>query len=118
MSEAVQATLDRLRPGRKITLRSRHVDGVANCKALLKEISEGRVDANFIEGMGCIGGCVGGPKSLIDKERARIAVNEYGGGARIKTPADNPYVLELLRRLGYETAEALLDRDSNFTRIL
>ncbi len=118
VSEAVQATLDRLRPGRKITLRSRHVDGVANCKALLKEISEGRVDANFIEGMGCIGGCVGGPKSLIDKELARIAVNEYGDEARIKTPADNPYVLELLRRLGYETVEALLDRDSNFTRIL
>lgn len=118
VSEAVQATLDRLRPGRKITLRSRHADGVANCKALLKEISEGRVDANFIEGMGCVGGCVGGPKSLIDKELARAAVNEYGDEARIKTPADNPYVLELLRRLGYETVEALLDRDSNFTRIL
>lgn len=118
VSEAVQATLDRLRPGRKVTLRSRHADGVANCKALLKEISEGRMDANFIEGMGCIGGCVGGPKSLIDKEQARFAVNEYGDEARIKTPADNPYVLELLRRLGYETVEALLDRDRNFTRIL
>lgn len=116
VSEAVQTTLDRLRPNRKITLKSRQADGVANCKALLKEIAEGRVDANFIEGMGCVGGCVGGPKSLIDRELARAAVNEYGDGARIKTPADNPYVLELLRRLGYETVESLLDRDSIFTR--
>ncbi|MGI6152193.1 MAG: [Fe-Fe] hydrogenase large subunit C-terminal domain-containing protein [Christensenellales bacterium] len=116
VSEAVQTTLDRLRPGRRITLRSRQADGVVNCKALLKEIFEGRVDANFIEGMGCVGGCVGGPKSLIDREIARSAVNEYGDDASIKTPADNPYVLELLRRLGYETVETLLDRDSIYTR--
>ncbi|MGI6192005.1 MAG: [Fe-Fe] hydrogenase large subunit C-terminal domain-containing protein [Christensenellales bacterium] len=116
VSEAVQTTLDRLRPGRRITLRSRQADGVANCKALLKEISEGSVNANFIEGMGCVGGCVGGPKSLIDRESARVAVNEYGDTSRIKTPADNPYVLELLRRLGYETVETLLDRDSIYTR--
>ena len=68
--------------------------------------------------MGCVGGCVGGPKSLIDRALARDAVNLYGDGAVSKTPADNPFVLDLLHRLGYLTVESLLDRDNNFTRTL
>jgi iron only hydrogenase large subunit-like protein len=118
VSEAVQATLDRLRPDRKIPLKARQADGVVDCKQLLKEIADGNVHANFIEGMGCRGGCVGGPKSLIDKDDAREAVNRYGDETDIRTPADNPYVLKLLQKLGYETVESLLDRDNNFTRIL
>ena len=117
ISEAVQMTLDRLRPGRKIPLKAQQADGVVDCKRLLKEISEGHVNANFIEGMGCRGGCVGGPKSLIDKDLARDYVNRYGDEAKIKTPADNPYVLDLIHMLGYDTVESMLDRDSNFTRV-
>lgn len=116
VSEAVQATLDRLRPGRKITLKARQADGVLDCKKLLQEIADGNIQANFIEGMGCHGGCIGGPKALIDKNIAREAVNQYGDIANIKTPADSPYVMDLLHRLGYETVESLLDRDNNFTR--
>ncbi len=118
VSEAVQATLDRLRPNREIPLRARQADGMVECKKLLKDIHDGNIGANFIEGMGCRGGCVGGPKSLIDKDIAREAVNRYGEETIYKTPADNPYVLDLLHRLGYETVESLLDRDNNFTRIL
>ncbi|MGI5899122.1 MAG: [Fe-Fe] hydrogenase large subunit C-terminal domain-containing protein [Christensenellales bacterium] len=118
VSEAVQATLDRLRPDRKIPLRARQANGMVECKNLLKDIAQGNIGANFIEGMGCRGGCVGGPKSLIDKDIAREAVNRYGEETVYKTPADNPYVLDLLHRLGYETVESLLDRDNNFTRIL
>lgn len=118
VSEAVQMTLDRLRPDRKIPLKAQQADGIPGCRELLKQLSEGHIEANFIEGMGCRGGCVGGPKALIDKEVARDAVNQYGDEADMKTPADNPFVLELLHRLGYETVESLLDRDNHFTRIL
>ncbi len=118
VSEAVQLTLDRLRPGREIPLKAMQADGVANCRNLLKDVAEGKVHANFIEGMGCRGGCVGGPKSLIDKDKAREAVERYGDEATSKTPADNPSVLELLQKLGYETVESLLDRDKDFTRTL
>ena len=31
--------------------------------------------ANFFEGMGCIGGCVGGPKKIIDKAANLIEEN-------------------------------------------
>ncbi|MGE4484527.1 MAG: [Fe-Fe] hydrogenase large subunit C-terminal domain-containing protein [Oscillospiraceae bacterium] len=116
VSEAVQMTLDKLRPDRKIPLKAQQADGIIDCKRLLKEISEGSIGANFIEGMGCRGGCVGGPKSLIDRELARDCVNRYGEEAKIQTPADNSYVLDLLHMLGYDTVESLLDRDNNFTR--
>ena len=35
-------------------------DGIEACKIALLQKSKGRLDANFIEGMACIGGCIGG----------------------------------------------------------
>jgi len=116
VSDAVKNTLDKLKPDRKIPIRAKHADGVKACKAMLMEIMNGTVQANFIEGMGCVGGCVGGPKALIDKTEAAQNVNAYGGKALFDTPAENPYVLELLKRLGFDTIESLLEGDNLFTR--
>lgn len=116
VSEAVKNTLSKLRPDREIPLVSRHADGVPACKAMLSEILEGKLHANFIEGMGCSGGCIGGPKALLDKEEALPYVNEYAENAQFDTPADNPFVLELLHRLGFETIDSLLEEDHMFTR--
>lgn len=116
VSEAVQNTLQRLKPQRTIPIKAFQADGAAACKALLKEIKNGNIQANFLEGMGCIGGCVGGPKALIKKEDALHSVNEYGDSAVYKTPADNPYVMELLERLGFDTIESLIYGDNIFTR--
>ena len=65
VSEAVKTTLERLRPGRHIPLRARQADGVPACKQMLNELMQGDIQGNFLEGMGCVGGCVGGPKRLI-----------------------------------------------------
>jgi len=116
VSEAVQNTLNRLRPEREIPLRARQADGVPECKALLNDVKSGNIKANFLEGMGCRGGCVGGPKILIDKEKARKYVNEYSEEATHKTPVDNPYVIELLNRLGFDTIESLIVGENMFTR--
>ncbi|MBT3319436.1 MAG: iron hydrogenase [Clostridia bacterium] len=116
VSEAVKSTVQRLRPNRSIPLKAAHADGVPACKQLLKNITDGNLSANFIEGMGCEGGCVGGPKSLLDVEQATSNVNEYGGGAEYLTPVDNPYVIELLERLGFNTIESLTKGDNIFTR--
>ncbi len=116
VSDSVKNTLDRLKPDREIKIRAKHADGVKACKEMLKEILDGTVQANFIEGMGCVGGCVGGPKSLIDKTEATGNVNEYGRKAVYDTPVDNPYVLELLNKLGFDTIESLLEDENMFTR--
>ncbi|MHB8075310.1 [Fe-Fe] hydrogenase large subunit C-terminal domain-containing protein [Desulfosporosinus fructosivorans] len=116
VSTAVSSALTRLRPDRIIPLRSEQADGIVACKKMLKDILGGEVKANFLEGMGCVGGCVGGPKSLIKVDLATKQVNDYGDEASYETPADNPFVLQLLDRLGYDTLEALLSHESMFTR--
>lgn len=118
VSEAVQNTVNRLSPDRNIPLRSQQANGVPECKALLNEIKNGNIKANFIEGMGCVGGCVGGPKAIISREKGAEQVNSYGETATYKTPVDNPYVIELLHRLGFDTIESLLERDNFFIRDL
>lgn len=116
VSEAIHNTLDYLNPNRKIPFKSKQANGIPECKALLNEIKEGKITANFLEGMGCPGGCVGGPKRILDTEQGTEYVNEYGNQALYKTPVDNPYVMELLKRLGYSTIESLLEEDNMFIR--
>ena len=112
VSQAVQDCVQRLNPGRKIKVHAVQASGVPACKQLLNDLKEGKLDANFLEGMGCAGGCVGGPRALIGKELARDNVNRYGEEAPTPTPVDNPYVIELLHRLGFPTVESLLENDT------
>jgi len=113
VSKAVADTLQRLRPGRKIALKAVQADGVAQCKKMLQDALEGKIEANFYEGMGCVGGCVGGPKVLIDREQGTRYVNEYGEEAPCTTPADNEYVLGMLKRMGFEEIDQLLDGEKS-----
>jgi len=116
VSEAVKTTMARLNPHRSITVRTRQADGVPACKAMLGDILVGKGEGNFYEGMGCRGGCVGGPRAITPVEEGRQAVNAYGEASRYVTPAENPYVIELLHRLGFDTIESLLEKDEIFTR--
>ena len=45
--------------------------------ALLKA-KVGKLDKNFIEGMACVGGCVGGAASLNHEPRSRMKIDQYG----------------------------------------
>jgi iron only hydrogenase large subunit-like protein len=116
VSEAVKSTVERLSPNRKITVRTQQADGMPACKKMLNEIKDGNIKANFIEGMGCVGGCVGGPKAILKHEEGKVNVNEYGNEAIYPTPIDNPYVIDLLHRLGFDTVESLLKHSDIFTR--
>lgn len=116
VSEAVRLTLERLNPNRDIAFRTQQADGVKACRELIDKIIAGNTSANFYEGMGCKGGCVGGPKAIIPHEEGRKNVEEYGRLASYRTPIDNPFVIELLNQLGFETIESLLDDNEIFTR--
>jgi iron only hydrogenase large subunit-like protein len=116
VSAAVEATLERLNPHRSISIRTLAASGVPACKSMINALLSGNTDANFFEGMGCVGGCVGGPRAIIDKETGRRNVEKYGLAAPYQTPIDNPYVVELLHRLGLETVESLLEKSDIFTR--
>lgn len=116
VSEAVESTVKAINPNRKITVKTMKADGVPACKAMITELMEGKSKANFFEGMGCKGGCVGGPKAITSVEEGTKAVNEYGEAASYENPAQNPYVIELLKLLGFETIESLLEESDIFTR--
>ena len=116
VSEAVASTVKAINPNRKINIRTKQADGVIACKAMINELMAGQMDANFYEGMGCKGGCVGGPKAIIDVESGTKKVNAYGEEAQYKNPVENPYVIELLDRLGLATIESLLEETEIFTR--
>ena len=113
VSQAVSETLNRLRPGGKVKIRAVQADGIQECRNLLKDLLEGRIQANFLEGMGCPGGCVGGPKVLIDPGEGRDLVNYYGDQAPSLTPVDNQQVMELLKSLGIEEVDQFLDGEKS-----
>lgn len=116
VSEAVYSTLKNINPDKKISIKTQQANGVKECKAMINSLINGETNANFFEGMGCIGGCVGGPKAIINKEKGKKHVDEYGNQAKYKTPINNPYVIELLHRLGFDTIDDFLEHSDIFIR--
>ncbi len=117
VSEAVTKTVRQLRSdGKSIQVKAEQADGVSDCRKLLERFRKGDSDANFLEGMGCKGGCVGGPKAMLSAKQGTEYVNEYGNAAKVKTPLENPYVMQLMKELGFDTVEALLEDETLFTR--
>ena len=53
-------------------------DGIENFKQALLKAQSGKADFNFIEGMGCVGGCIGGPCCLTHEVKDKNEVDKYG----------------------------------------
>lgn len=60
-------------------------DGIEQCKLALLQKRSGKLDANFIEGMACLGGCIGGAGCLTHGEKNKAEVDKYGKEALEKT---------------------------------
>lgn len=69
-------------------------DGIEQCRIALLQKSKGKLDANFIEGMACVGGCIGGAGCLTHGEKNKAEVDKYGRQALEKTIADAVSVLK------------------------
>ena len=57
-------------------------DGIEECRSALIRKSRGILAANFIEGMACTGGCVGGAGCLTHGEKNRLRVEKFGAEAK------------------------------------
>lgn len=62
-------------------------DGIEECRTALLKKSKNVLDANFIEGMACIGGCIGGAGCLTHGEKNKAEVDKYGREAMEKSIA-------------------------------
>ena len=69
-------------------------DGIEACRMALLKKSRNALDANFIEGMACIGGCIGGAGCLTHGEKNKADVDKYGMLAHEKTIADAVSILK------------------------
>lgn len=68
-------------------------DGIEACRVALLKKSKNLLDANFIEGMACIGGCIGGAGCLTHGEKSKTEVDKYGMLAHEKTITEAVSVL-------------------------
>ena len=69
-------------------------DGIEECRIALLKKSKNMLDANFIEGMACLGGCIGGAGCLTHGEKNKADVDKYGREALEKTITDAVSVLK------------------------
>lgn len=68
--------------------------GIEACRVALLKKSKNVLDANFIEGMACIGGCINGAGCLTHEEKNKSEVDKYGREAFEKTITDAVSVLK------------------------
>lgn len=76
LSEAVLEVIKE--KGLDFEVKAEACDGIEACKAALLKAKFGKLDKNFIEGMACVGGCVGGAASLNHEPKSRMKVDKYG----------------------------------------
>jgi iron only hydrogenase large subunit-like protein len=115
VSIAISEVIERLFPEKYSLLKATQANGVKECKELLTKAQNGDVNANFIEGMGCVGGCVGGPKSLISATSGKKTVDEFAESSRIKIAIDSDCMNKILSKIGIDTAADF--KDKNKTKI-
>ncbi len=63
-------------------------DGIEACRMALLKASKNVLNGNFIEGMACVGGCIGGAGCLTHGEKNKAEVDKYGEEALEKTITD------------------------------
>lgn len=112
VSFSVKSVVNRIAPQRVVKLKAKKVDSVKECNEILEKLANHEdINANFIEGMGCEGGCVGGPRTMMDKDRAASMVNEFGEESFIMTPFDNLNIMKIMSRLGLKRIEDIMENE-------
>lgn len=111
VSIAVSEAIEKLFPNKYKFLKTIQADGVKGCKSLLDKIKQEDISANFVEGMGCVGGCVGGPKVIIDPSEGRNAVNNFAENSSIKVSVDSNCMNDILSKININSVEDFKDKD-------
>ncbi len=75
-------------------LKAVSCDGIEECKKALLKKNKNVLQENFIEGMACVGGCIGGAGCLTHGEKNKAQVDKYGKEAYEKTIMDAISVLK------------------------
>lgn len=63
-------------------------NGIEECRVALLRANKNVLPFNFVEGMACVGGCIGGAGNLTHEEKDKKLVDAYGREAHEKTISD------------------------------
>lgn len=97
LSDAVEEAIKE-RGIEDFALKGISCDGIEACRSALLKKSKNLLDVNFIEGMACSGGCIGGAGCLTHGEKNKLEVDKYGMLAYEKTIEDAVSVLDINKR--------------------
>ena len=94
LADAVAEALKEQGLDENFELNATSCDGSEQCRMALLKASKNVLNANFIEGMACSGGCIGGAGCLTHGEKNKAEVDKYGQEAMEKTIADAISILK------------------------
>ena len=109
VSIAIEDAIEELFPEKHKLFKAKQANGVVECKKMLNDAINGNIDANFLEGMGCVGGCVGGPKILVPPEQGKKAVDDYAFNAAIKVATNSEILDDVSQRIGITSLDDYKD---------
>ncbi|WP_346867212.1 MULTISPECIES: [Fe-Fe] hydrogenase large subunit C-terminal domain-containing protein [unclassified Clostridium] len=115
VSIAIEDCIERMFPEKYKLVTPIQGNGIKECKEILQDLQKGIIKGNFIEGMGCVGGCVGGPKAIVPKDNSKIAVDTFADNSKYKVAYDSPVMNGILDAIGIFTIEDY--KDENKTEI-
>ncbi|NMB24293.1 MAG: 4Fe-4S binding protein [Firmicutes bacterium] len=98
VATAITRAVNRIDP--TLRIKAVHGDGIKECMTLLKLVEQGKLAANFMEGMACTGGCVGGPGNIIPADIGRENVNDFAQTAPSLAAQDNEKAEQWLLEYG------------------
>lgn len=111
VSTAVKEAVKELFPDKYHLITAAQANGVKDCKEMLDNIIKGNITGRFIEGMGCVGGCVGGPKVIIPMEEGTKRLVDFAEDSSIKISIDSPPMKLFLEKLGIDTSDPIESKD-------
>lgn len=88
LSDAVAEGLKEQALDKDFVLKACVCSGIEECRTALLKKGRNALDANFIEGMACVDGCIGGAGCLTHGEKNKAEVDKYGREALEKTISD------------------------------
>lgn len=73
--------------------------GIEECRTALLKAQAGKLPNNFIEGMACVGGCIGGAGCLTHEAKDSRYIDDYGKESTVST------MMDALARIDYPVEE-------------
>lgn len=97
LSDAVAQALKELQiPKEEFEVKPIACNGIAECKIALLKASKGVLPNNFIEGMACEGGCIGGAACLTHGPKDKTEVDKYGMLTKEKSITEAIHILKFI----------------------